>query len=207
MGKVYIRVQTKTAQNPYPMGRLIYMAYIRESPPPPPPTAHKKWGFTFSILFLKNSFHFKKRVYQFCKRRLSCFKFPRLATFIRYVTIKFVDVRALPDFCASRRICMNSACFYLLLSPIQEKQQHLVLSLKDWIGWLRIKSNFQLIWSLLKPRWYVCTCQWHVIQFVKSNSLKRILCGLKKMYVVSRFFIGKTPVGILRNEKAMTKGM
>ena len=29
----------------------------------------------------------------------------------------------------------------------------------------------------------------------------------KKMYVVSRFFIGKTPVGILRNEKAMTKGM
>ena len=48
---------------------------------------------------------------------------------------------------------------------------------------------------------------WHVIQFVKSNSLKRILCGLKKMYVVSRFFIGKTPVGILRNEKAMTKGM
>ena len=27
------------------------------------------------------------------------------------------------------------------------------------------------------------------------------------MYVVSRFFIGKTPVGILRNEKAMTKEM
>ena len=30
---------------------------------------------------------------------------------------------------------------------------------------------------------------------------------IKKMYVVSRFFIGKTHVGILRNEKATTKGM
>ena len=30
---------------------------------------------------------------------------------------------------------------------------------------------------------------------------------IKKMYVVSRFFNGKTPVGILRNEKATTKGM
>ena len=68
----------------------------------PLPRAHKKWSFTFSILFLKNSFHFKKRFYQFCKRRLSWFKFPRLATILRYVTIKFVDVRALPDFCASR---------------------------------------------------------------------------------------------------------
>ena len=107
------------------------------------------------------------------------------------------------------RIFVHQGCFKTLFITISDSRKTTAsnLSLKDWIEWLRIKSNFQLIWSLLKPRWYVCTCQWHVIQFVKSNSLKRILCGLKKMYVVSRFFIGKTPVGILRNEKAMTKGM
>ena len=33
MGTVYTSFQTKTAQNPYPLGRHIpYIAYIRESP-------------------------------------------------------------------------------------------------------------------------------------------------------------------------------
>ena len=43
----------------------LYGLYKGVDPPP-----HKKWRFTFSILFLENSFHFKKRFYQFCKRRL-----------------------------------------------------------------------------------------------------------------------------------------
>ena len=33
MGKVYTRVQTKTAQNPYPLGAHTYKAYIRGTPP------------------------------------------------------------------------------------------------------------------------------------------------------------------------------
>ena len=32
---------------------------------------------------------------------------------------------------------------------------------------------------------------WHVIQFVKSNSLKRILCGLKKCMSFLGFSLGK----------------
>ena len=32
MGKVYTRFQTKTAKNPYPMGRHTFIAYIREYP-------------------------------------------------------------------------------------------------------------------------------------------------------------------------------
>ena len=59
MGKVYIRVQTKTAQNPYPMGRLIYMAYIREYPPPPS-HGSQKVGFYLLHPFLEKFFPFQK---------------------------------------------------------------------------------------------------------------------------------------------------
>ena len=62
MDKVYIRVQTKTAQKPYPMGRHIYMAYIREYPhlPPLPLTGSQKVGFYLFHPFLEKLFPFQK---------------------------------------------------------------------------------------------------------------------------------------------------
>ena len=204
MGKVYIRVQTKTAQKLYPMVRHIYMANIREYHNPPPPTPRP----TKSGLLPFPSFSWK--ILSISKSAFTSFASVDWAasSFLASQRL-FVSWRLNSSTFVHCRIFVHQGCFKTLFITISDSRKTTAsnLSMKDWIEWLRIKSNFQLIWSLLKPRWYVCTCQWHVIQFVKSNSLKRILCGLKKMYVVSRFFIGKTPVGILRNEKAMTKGM
>ena len=54
MGKVYTRFQTKTAQNPHPMGRHILGLHQGVNPPPPSPPRDVVWHFGLTQLFLSN---------------------------------------------------------------------------------------------------------------------------------------------------------
>ena len=54
MGKVYTRFQTKTAQNPHPMGRHILGLHQGVNPPPHSPPRDVVWHFGLTQLFLSN---------------------------------------------------------------------------------------------------------------------------------------------------------